>query len=130
MTIAEFLEARIAEDEAAAVAASVSMHGTLHDSQSDWACYVMGAERDSTQWQDEHIMTWWPQRVLAECMAKRAIIGRHEAKRDFVYEAGEFALCSMCTETGPNAQGWPCGTIRALAAVYSDHPDYNKDWAL
>ena len=24
---------------------------------------------------------------------------------------------------------WPCPTLRALAAVYSDHPDYDPGWA-
>lgn len=42
-----------------------------------------------------------PARVLAECAAKRAIVdARHED--------------DTC--------------IRILAAVYSDHPDYNKAW--
>ncbi len=74
MTITEFLEARIAEDEAQAHAASVSMHGDKHDDQVDWGNYVLGGERDSTEAQDEFIVNWWPDRVLAECFSKRAII--------------------------------------------------------
>lgn len=67
-------------------------------------------------------------RVLAECAAKRAIVGMHKRLPDPTGdEAGD--LCSMCTETGPEAQGYPCWTLGALTAVYKDHPDYQEEWA-
>lgn len=152
MTIIEFLEARIAEDEAAARGAAEGLAG----SGLDWVVagqrqvrYVNGAgdmyvavtvahpagpyERIRVMRDDSttaaHIARHDPARVLAECAAKRAIMGGHEGRRD-LYGGRDAYLCEMCTETGPNAQGWPCETLRALAAVYSDHPDYDKDWAL
>jgi len=67
-------------------------------------------------------------RILAECAAKRVIIGHHVRVPD-VYGDADGDTCSICTETGPMPQGWPCFTVNALAAVYSDHPDYQQDWA-
>uniref|UniRef100_UPI003F494537 DUF6221 family protein n=1 Tax=Arthrobacter silvisoli TaxID=2291022 RepID=UPI003F494537 len=49
-----------------------------------------------------------PARVLAECAAKRAII------EDF----GWLEL-----------SGVPNSPLRAIAAVYADHPDYQQEWA-
>jgi hypothetical protein len=34
----------------------------------------------------------------------------------------------ICTEVGPDAQGWPCQTLRLLALPYADHPDYRPEW--
>lgn len=61
------------------------------------------------------------ERVLAECRAKRAIVADHE-------------------ETMINGASWgckvdsyrpgKCPTLRTLAAVYKDHPDYRQEWAL
>ena len=43
MTIIEFLEARIAEDEAQAEKASVSMHGQKHVDQWDYSSYILSS---------------------------------------------------------------------------------------
>lgn len=61
MTITEFLEARIAEDETVARDAIANGEGAL-----DWA-----DDGDPT---DIHIARHDPARVLAECAAKRAVI--------------------------------------------------------
>ena len=119
MNIAEFLEARIAEDEADA-------RGAYYDGQRwyseeefvgrypdccDCGCEVMmGANRKI---EAAHIARWQPSRTLAECAAKRAIVGDH-------IEAGP--VCMPCERE------WPCPTLRHLAAVYSDHPDYQQGW--
>jgi len=112
MTITEFLEARIAEDEALAEAASVSMHGQRHEESWDYSSYVLGSERDATEAQDKFIDTWWPVRVLAECGAKRAIIEAlgPESRDPYPYVGSD--------------------VIAAFAAVYADHPDYRQEWAL
>lgn len=57
------------------------------------------------------------ERLLAECSAKRAVI---ECAADYSPEL----------EHGDNGQWAFEVTLRALAAVYKDHPDYNTDWAL
>ena len=131
MNITEFLEARIADDEELANAALVGMHGK-HETAWDYAGYVLGAERDSTPKQDEFITSWWPARVLAECAAKRAILAEHAIDLDM-----RDPYCDTCAEwwkcevgEGPPMVKYPCPTIRALTAVYKDHPDYQQEWAL
>lgn len=126
LTITEFLEARIAEDEAAALACGsatwriISEDGTRHPL---WVEGLSIAAADST-WDAciavadaEHATRHDPARVLAECAAKRAVIKsakRLEAKR----EDGDWQI----TEDED--------ILEALAAVYSDHPDYQQDWAV
>jgi hypothetical protein len=109
MNITEFLEARIAEDEELASAALIGMHGK-HADAWDYGGYVLGAERDSTPKQDEFITAWWPQRVLAECAAKRAIIA---------------AFDPQAPDLDPHVG---VSVIAMLAAIYADHPDYQQEW--
>jgi hypothetical protein len=144
VTITEFLEARIAEDEAAARRCEKAFPGSWDVEDRGYHAHVVCdgpyfhhvSELDQQHTNVDHlggalqmIADFNPARVLAECAAKRAIIGGHEGRRD-LYGGRDAYLCEMCTEAGPNAQGWPCATLKALAAVYSDHPDYDKDWAL
>ena len=66
-----------------------------------------------------HIALHDPARVLREVKAKRKILAAHE-KSDGGY-------CELCYY-GYGGGSWPCPTVRALAAVYGDHPDYDKAW--
>lgn len=101
MSIEEFLLERIANDEESA------------------GCYVdFFPDRD---------MSPLFRRVLAECAAKRTIVAAHRSALD-PYGDAAGATCTMCVDSGPDAQGFPCSTVRALAAVYSDHPDYQEEW--
>lgn len=115
MNITEFLDARITEDEELANAALNGRHGK-HETDWDYGGYVLGAERDATPKQDEFITTWWPARVLAECAAKRKIITEHSPVDPCDAHDAEFKTVT-------------CDTIRTLAAVYKDHPDYQEEWA-
>jgi hypothetical protein len=119
MTITEFLLARITEDEAVLTRRGPYAHswhgtdvaGTFNPGCPE--CLGFGARA----------------RVLAECAAKRAIVGLHRRVADLYGETlGD--TCTMCHETGPEAQAYPCATVRALAAVYADHPDYQPAWVL
>lgn len=58
---------------------------------------------------------WMDRRLLAECEAKRRIVGRH----DVVDAAGG---CAFCGEPAP------CEHLRILASVYADHRDYDERW--
>ena len=72
-----------------------------------------------------HIVRHDPDRVLREVASKRAIIGEHSD------DEGQCARCldsDGITYLGAYTAPWPCPTLRALAAVYSDHPDYRPDW--
>lgn len=141
-TITDFLLARIADDEEKARAASPGgwqygtiesvAGGTLYDEtrSSATSCpkkltptatrsvvalrLLVGQIGDAA-----HIAHWHPARVLAECKAKRRVIGQHphELNADDTVRR-----CSTCRGEGL------CGTLRALAAVYADHPDYRPEW--
>jgi hypothetical protein len=123
MTITEFLEARIAEDEyAARLTYETSFVGRIEGN---------GSRYDLAQLMN-------PSRVLAECAAKRAIIARHHPDRHLENWYWSQRKCAECggtwhkwlnndvpTDIGPE-QG--CWTLRSIAAVYADHPDYQQEW--
>lgn len=78
-----------------------------------------------------HINRHDPARVLAEVEAKRAILNEHPPN-DVPYA---WVKCSRCVETmsGRYQEDWepqkyPCQTLRILASVYADHPDYDLSW--
>lgn len=98
----DFLLARIAEDEA-------------HLASGD---RTRGVPDMSTA------VTVGANRALAECRAKRVIVGLHEGARD---EWG-YAGCLTCGNLADSTEGFPCPTLRALASVYADHPDHDDAW--
>ena len=143
LTIADFLLERIAEDEQVATAASPSPWqfsgvdsvggGGLYDQSRVIANvlyeqpsyhdgkivrHLLASEADAN---GAHISRFDPARVLAECKAKRAIVGNHDGERsgttgDYCsFEDGRFEI--------------PCPELRQLAAVYASHPDYRPAWA-
>jgi hypothetical protein len=59
-------------------------------------------------------------RGLAECEAKRRIVGLHGVDQD--------GYCACCVYDSGGLDVWPCLTLRALAAIYADHPDYCGEW--
>jgi len=128
-TITEFLEARVAEDEARA--------------SSGWA--RLGDSRWETTEYGQDFLT--PSAVLAECAAKRAIIGqvsawRHEYNDDDMWYSCPLAVGVDETEPGSGYSGDDEAACRCrleprqllifapLAAVYASHPDYQEGWAL
>lgn len=131
--LAEFLLSRIAEDEAAARDAAFD-DDRWRQSETDPLRVrtklshntVARAEFDDHA---AHITRWDPERVLAECEAKRRIIEIH-------YDRGEGRGCGRCATAAGGSDGfvwvepdaWPCDTLRVLAAPYSDHPDYDPEW--
>lgn len=143
MTIVEFLFARISEDEVAATAAGKLQFWRYDNEPLGWSLENDGGERILTvdpgtiavgnYW--NHAARHLPERVLAECAAKRGIVELHQPEDD---------MCGVCShDIGYTSDGyggeyyenqrtgndWPCATLRALAAVYSDHPDYRQEWA-
>lgn len=132
MTITDFLLERIAEDEAAAnnatgarwvvlsgVNASLVNIDATHVRDEKWKYgrfgHIATASHDAAY--AEHIARQDPARTLAECAAKRAIVGLHKVGAD------------QCDEHNAMFESIACPTIRALAAVYKDHPDYKQEWA-
>ncbi|MET1088215.1 MAG: DUF6221 family protein [Arthrobacter sp.] len=101
MTITEFLEARISEDEAAAGEAIEERSLSTPDA---------GTDTSLVPWPDSPVpaVLVGPERVLAECIVKRSLIkhwGPHEALN------------------GPSL-------LTIMAMVYKDHPDYRQEWEL
>lgn len=101
MTITEFLEARIAEDEAQA--------------------------KESQHYEDDIWETagWWnPTRVLAECAAKRKLIAISEE-----VERMDYQITQEWGGSGEAIDGTADDMLKAMASVYADHPDYQQEWA-
>jgi hypothetical protein len=108
--LADFLLARIAEDEAVACGAQRSV-----DALPAGATVFHRADLP-------HIARWNPARVLAECEAKRRIVGRLAAADRYAATGG------VTTEY---AEGYDHGILdaaRFLALPYADHPDYRSEW--
>ena len=100
MKLTDFLLDRIADDEAA----------------------LRGTHEGRATGQIVHVINHFDHRRLeSECEAKRRIAALHS-------EAD--GRCETCYiyATGVSDNVDYCPTIRALAAVYSDHPDYDPEW--
>jgi len=109
LTITEFLEARIAEDEALATSA-------IRDAEDrDLATWEVDAlEIGGSLPGPQMTARFSPARVLAECAAKRAMVD--------LYRNGVMGeICDGEKWTNP---------LAPLAAVYADHEDYRTEWAL
>lgn len=116
MTIVEFIEARLAEDEAVVRPIVDEIYGE-YDGPADecQAGYVtIGAGR-----------------VLREVEAKRAILARHADGTPEWYDAemraDDQAWCRWCTYDDRTV-AYPCGDVLALASVYADHADFDATW--
>lgn len=144
MNMVDFLLARITEDEDTANKAAKSintrwMHSEEVPAGAEWENndgMILGStgyglwdcEGSNTLCMDPdataHMALHDPARVLAECNAKRLVL-KHRKRLD------------RTPTDGPNDGEWGMGfsdgnynAVLALAAVYADHPDYNKEWAL
>jgi hypothetical protein len=120
MTIVEFLEARLAEDELTANAAI--------DGSADW--YALYAYRDikdgdgqyvvladsqyPTVGQAAHIARHSPARILRQCDAARAVIAEL-LRLDLLGDVPGHSATEVA--------------LRALVSVHSDHPDFDRTWA-
>lgn len=113
MKIKDFLLARIAEDAEAARRAAFGWGAKWESSSDDygeWFYVNAEAKRGLIDGEDVdvvgHIARHDPARILAECASKREII--------------------EAATSEPGSLSYLC----PLAAVYSDHPDYQKEWEL
>ena len=124
MTLTDFLLARIAEDEAptwklipyacppgcCAPEGWVGHRCLICDEES-----YGGTVEAITEIAEEHAEKVHRRaRVLAECEAKRAVVGLHPEM---------LGWCQGCAH-----ESYPCRTLLALALPYADHPDYREEW--
>jgi hypothetical protein len=141
-----FLNARLAEDEAAAQATLIDVTGS-GDWRADERPVALTVDlyrvRDvnarpvveavKSLYGDEgpaeplyvdgeaiaaHVALHDPARVLREVTAKRALIEDHDDQHECVHwkDASAFPYVG-------------CSVLRRLAAIYSDHSDYNPEWS-
>ncbi|WP_052436801.1 DUF6221 family protein [Georgenia sp. SUBG003] len=107
MDVTEFLRARLAEDEEA----------LLRDARTLDEPHGPGP---ATRPADPVAL----RRRRAELGAKRAILELHQGLSDI----WGFHGCLTCGNVADTTAGYPCPTVRELAAVYDDHPAYDEAW--
>lgn len=144
MTLIEFLNARLDDDERVARAAADAAEHQKWDAFGYEDIASVGAEHpdhpDGEEWYllggnlfrqsgdrslVEHVARHDPARVLRETAAKRAFLRAHPFE-SYADEPAE-GFCGEC-QRGGAAGVWPCPTMRHLATIYSDHPDYQQEW--
>jgi hypothetical protein len=111
-TLVEFLTARLDEDEA--VARAVPAYSQRFGFSETFISHDGEYTQADSAFVDHHD----PARVLADVKAKRAIVAEHVN--------GE-AWCDFC-RGGLESDWCTCRTLRHLASVYADHPDYDATW--
>ncbi|NEW42743.1 hypothetical protein GV794_02050 [Nocardia cyriacigeorgica] len=120
MTIEEFIEARLAEDEGAARAADEDWHTDV----------VVGVDAEGTLGSAayEHMVAHDPARALRQVAAMRAVVGRRAGEH-----RNDAGICETCRSydyrRDYDPAPWPCPTARAIASIWSDHPDYQQEWS-
>lgn len=144
VTLADFLLARIAEDEAVARAATPGPWKWADDAEPwletvaeryhpEWAWtgpdIVISAYGMHTEgWVDcepnnrDHIARFDPARVLAECAVKRGVVERwrsNQAASDLEPRSSGHSM---------RAAAELLEVLRLLATIYADHPDYREEW--
>ena len=120
MTLLEFLQARVTEDELPALAAvegSPTWRSSLpfRDVKDEDGHFVVEADRHHPSVeQAAHIARHSPARALADVEAKRRVIADY-LRSD---AAGELL-----------ERGALENILRHLSVAYADHPDYNPSWS-
>lgn len=132
-----FLRARLDEDEQVARAATAGPWSTMGRRVLDptppsdrlGVGMAVGHAAATADFNETaaHIARWDPHRVLAEAEAKRKTLELHPPQEltGFDVDGWEWTG-NHCPECG--GEDWPCGTVRALLAIYGDHPDFNPAW--
>ncbi len=116
--IAEFLLARIVEDEEAARACAPHLHWPDGGDELPVAIMAHATLRHSRRWD--------PARVLAECRTKRRLVKLHCASHYCIPHAGH-ADVGRWYESD-HMYPWPCPSLVLLALSHVDHPDYREEW--
>lgn len=136
VTIADFLLARLAEDEAAAREATSGPWGRAAIDGQGFAVHrgehetvALYCDRDNA----EHIARHDPARILRDVEAKRRVVELHKDPERVVKdpdapEGLALAPGGPCLECHHATH--PCPTLRALVSVYADHEDFDAGWAL
>jgi hypothetical protein len=138
LTVTEFVTARIAEDEQRAKMALLVLesvdgggsHWRANDNGNVWEvgtndCIAVAPFGASLGAVGMHIALHDPARVLAQCAAMRKIVEAHPLETRVRAEG-----CMTCNWDRDYLwdQTGPCDTLRALASIWSDDPDWREEW--
>jgi len=137
--LAAFIEARLAEAEKTAHHAGDGRIAwlTYHNDDGSMHHATVAADHDNDYWCADgrlleppaSVLVLWDQAiVLRDIAARRKILAEHAPDQ---YEPTSCRTCHH-QEAGwsvPVPAEVPCPTLRALAAIWSDHPDYRSEWA-
>jgi hypothetical protein len=149
-----FVNARLDEDEAAVRAASDAPGGDVwHEDdpvrragliRDQYGGVVVYDEGSPVRGQALHIARYDPARALREVAAMREILAEHYSltvgDRNESYE--QFSIisppfppgdrgcvtCHYASYGGVHGYGY-CRTMRRVASIWSDHPEYDPEWA-
>lgn len=135
MELHDFLEARISEDEDYAQNIIDCEYDTY---KAEWG-YLSSAKVDigsPTDYIDaandstvaKFIERFDPARILMECKAKRAVLAA--ATDDVMHIPTGRSLFSNDKSLGYTRKSEGRVILEALAGAYSDHEDFNPDWAV
>ena len=122
MDIREFLEARLAEDEAVARAAEAL--------DTNWPFWVEVDNEFDFDAANEFRSRLGPARVLRDVATGLGLLALHvqrPADDPETFSHGLYlsmATCAGCREVDP------CRSLRLLAAPFADHPGYDPSWSL
>jgi hypothetical protein len=141
VSLVEFVEARLAEEQADAEAAGANGWVAGEDGEgwaieldlgqgpdSTWGACVTCNDSGGNELTEEtarHMARQDPAGTLARVTALRAVMKLHRP-------VGEWPVCAGCFNPDDEAddQPHPCPTLRAVAGIWADHPDYDPAWAV
>lgn len=115
--IVAFIEARLAEDEAAAKEAPWELD------RGEWPFWIEYIDSSDAESAGTYRDRFPPARMLRDVEAARRILERHHAD-----EHGMCAGCPVDTAGDPDYPVGECPEIRDLASRWSDHPEYQEGW--
>ncbi|MFC9874844.1 DUF6221 family protein [Nocardia salmonicida] len=143
--IAEFIAARLDEDEQIAQAAGPGKRAQWtyrgeHDNETGGEVYALDVADYVTMDSEgltpavepndgHHIARHDPARTLRQVERDRKVLARH-TKQDttgMIVIGGGGDVCTGCGVSNGH-RAWPCAEVRDLAAIWADHPDYEQEW--
>ena len=127
MNVTDFLLARLDGDALAAHPHSARPYGT-HWSASDYDVEDQAGHPVARSDFAPHIARHDPDRVLRQVEKLRRVVEEHLPDMELHHHTPQD--CPICYYAGTAREAFPCPTIRALAAIWSDHPDYDPDWRI
>ncbi|WP_063017172.1 MULTISPECIES: DUF6221 family protein [Nocardia] len=122
MTIVEFIEARLAEDERIAQESDAGDGEWVYSEQ--WDRVSTSQEDLYTLYHAEHIARHDPARVLRQVAALRGVVDNLRTipglRAALEAEFGSEDTAEEIRAAGPD--------LRGIAAIWSDHPDFRPEW--